>query len=309
MAGKEKRIILFTASQGAKRMWSGPGKNLYWLIIFCLWSAFPLHSASGPQKSGNYLVIENPAALKIYNKYEQRIDAQELQLFKPFCALRLTGINTTLSDNFTLADRVEMDGETFYLLKSNRQSFDLLRPAGYLKEFRGVAVIEDTIVISRDNRIFLQTPAAAAPKTPLPSGTLLRRIFASGNKTYILLLDQNRLYGWCNLADRRSWRKFDQPLAETKLTNILQQLQKIFDRYNSLYRQSFQYFNIQNAEHRAIPYWQLELKNKQISADLHNIPGLSAFQYSLPYLINELQQNLRNTHLHITQTDNGIEIR
>ncbi len=284
------------------------------LLILSLWFVRPVVAGPDRQLTGDYLIIEEPAALKIYNKYEQKINSDDAELFKPFCALRLTDSNITLSDNFTLADRIEIEGMYFYLLKTNRQTLDVSQSAGYLKELRGVRVIEDTVVISRENMFYLQTPGSSA-KTVLPAGTLLpagcilRRIFFSGNMTYIQILDETRQYGWCNLSAKSGWHKLLRPVAETDLSVILKRIQPVFDRYNSLYRNSFQYFNAQTGEQRAIPYWQVEMKNKRITGKLLNISSAVSLQNSLPYLINEVQQHLRNTHLQITQMTAGIEIK
>ncbi len=286
----------------------GPVKNICLLIILILWFARFTHSTPDHQRAGDYLIIEKPLGLKIYNKYEQKISLDESLLFKPFCALRLVDINMTLSDNFTLVDRIEVDGEYFYLLKSDRQTLDISQSTGYFKEFHAVPVIGDTVTISRDNMIYLQTPVAPAEKIMLPAGTQLRRIFLNGNMTYIQTLDGSRQYGWCNLSAKTGWTKITQPTVEINLSDILKRIQPVFDRYNSLYRHTFQYFNDQTGEQRAIPYWQVELKNKRIAGKLLNVPSNRSFQNSLPYLIDEIKQHLRNTHLQISQTDDGIEI-
>jgi len=290
-------------------MLSGPVKNICLLIILVLWPGPAVFSAPAHRITGQFLVIENPAALKIYNKYEQRISAQELSLFKPYCALRLTGINLTLSDNFTLADRIELNGETFYLLKTNRKMLDTSQHAGYLKEFNGVVIIEDTVEIRSGNSIHLQIPAPAAGKISLPAGSSLRRIFTSGRLTYVQLLDQTGQFGWCNLPARGAWRKFRQPVTAANLHDIFGRIQPVFERYNSLYHQSFQYFNSRSAVQKTIPYWQVELKGQLISAELRQVSDLQFFQNSMPYLVNEIQQQLYNTSLQITRTDGGIEIK
>jgi len=53
----------------------------------------------------------------------------------------------------------------------------------------------------------------------------------------------------------------------------------------------------------------VELKNKQITGKLLNVSGPDSFQNSLPYLINEIRQQLRNTRLQISQMAAGIEIK
>lgn len=284
------------------------------LSLFIILTACFVLAGSDQLRRGDYFIIEKPAALKIYNKYEQKINPEEEALFKSFCPLRQIEINIALSDNFTLADRVELDGMYFYLLKVNRQTLDISQSAGYLQEFHGVQIIEDTLVISRDNIFYLQTPGASqkttlAAGTLLPAGCILRRIFLNGNMTYIQILDETRRYGWCDLSVKTGWHRLLRPVAATDLSVILKRIQPVFERYNALYRNSFQYFNDQTGEQRAIPYWQVELKNKQITGNLLNLPGAVSLQNSLPYLINEIQQHLRNTHLQINQTAAGIEIK
>ena len=96
-----------------------------------------LNSAPGQQRA-DFLIIENPGALKIYNKYEQQITNNESLLFEPYCALRLISTNITLSDNFTLADKIKLYDDYFYLLKDDKNEFRLSRSPGYLKEFHNV---------------------------------------------------------------------------------------------------------------------------------------------------------------------------
>lgn len=280
--------------------------SFFIILIACF--ARGAHTTPGHQRTGDYLIIEKPAALKIYNKYEQKTDPAETAWFRPFCALRLIDINMTLSDNFTLADRIELAGKFFYLLKVDRQALDISQSPGYLKEFRRVLVIEDTVVISRNDMIYLYSPAAPAEKTFLPGGTLLHRIFLNGNLTYVQTLAETRQYGWCNFSNKTGWHKLDQAATAANLGDIMIRIQPVLDRYNSHYHNFFQYFNDQTGEQRAIPCWQVELKNKRITGRLLNISGSVIFQNSLPYLINELQQQLRGTQLQIKQTAAGIVI-
>jgi hypothetical protein len=309
MAGNKRRVIFAPAIVRNRRMVHGPLNIIWVLIILGAWftrTGYPAYDR--PSKMSNYLIIEKPAALKIYNKYEQKIDPAGSGLFKSFCALQITDPNITLSDNFTLADRVEIDGEYFYLIKNNRQSFDLTRLPGYLKEFRGVQAFGDTVVVSHDGRIFLQSPLTKE-KIYLPAGTMLKRIFLSAKMTYIQTIHETRQYGWCNLSDDSNWHRFSPPATALNLNEVLKQIQPVFDRYNSLYRQSFQYFNQHMDRQRVIPYWQVELTDTRLSAKLMNIAGTGSFPNSLPYLVNEIRQHLLNTPLQITQTGDGFEIR
>jgi len=199
----------------------GPLTKVSFFLILIACFTRDAHTTPGHQQTGDYLIIEKPAALKIYNKYEQKIDLAETAWFRPFCALRLTGINMTLSDNFTLADRIEIEGKYFYLLKVNRQALDISQSPGYLKEFRRVLVIEDTVIIDRNDMIYFYSPAAPAEKNPLAEGTLLQRIFLNGNLTYVQILAENRQYGWCNLSAKSGWHKLLRPETEADLSDIL----------------------------------------------------------------------------------------
>jgi hypothetical protein len=288
-------------------MRTGSNKKLYSLNFLLLGIATLLYSAPDNRRA-DFLIIENPHALKIYNKYEQKITESEYNLFQPFCALYLVNINISLSDNFTLADKITLWGEIFYLLKNDRQSFSLNKPPGYVKEFRNVVVIEDTVIISVDGKVNLQPPAGGQ-KIRLPAGTRLRRIFVNKKLTYIQTLGESPRYGWCNISDQSTWRRDNHKSIAPVRKEIFDRILPVFTRYNNLYRQCFEYFNTRSGEKRAIPFWQLELKNKRITATLMNISGTNQFSTSFPYLVNEIQQRLLNTGLQLKVNNSQIEIK
>jgi hypothetical protein len=294
-------------------MQTGSNKKLFLFTILLLGSYNLLNSAPGQQRA-DFLIIENPGALKIYNKYEQQITNNESLLFESYCALRLISTNITLSDNFTLADKIKLSDDYFYLLKDNKQSLRISQSPGYLKEFHKVLLIEDTVIVSENSRLYLQLPSgtsatSAASKIPLAEGTRLHRLFENKNLTYIRILDASSRYGWVNLTDKSSWRKEDHRSVGTDLQKCFTRIMPVFDRYNNLYQQLFQYFNAHTGTNYPVPRWQLELKNKQINAVLLNASSADQFRNSYPYLLNELHQELINTGLHVIVMDKVIEIK
>ena len=281
--------------------------KLHFIFLIVLIGSIPFLALAQNNKRMDFYIIENPLALKILNKYEQSLSEREAELFKPFCALKIINVRQVLSDNFTTAAQVWLEGNNFYLSKDADQNLIKTAAPGYFREIKQVPAILDTVVINNNKTVYFQLPAGHE-KNYLAQGTPVERIFRFNDQIYVHILDGSGRYGWANLTEKSFWHK--QPVKSTlpDLPKIYKQIQITFNRYNARYEQLFLYFNQKTRSNRPVPAWQTVLRNHSIIATLVNAESDYSFRHSQPYLINELERIVLNSGLDVSIKDNRIEI-
>ena len=267
--------------------------------------------ASAKSDKADFLVLENPTALFILNKYEQRISSGEEKLFRPYCALQIIERNAILSDNFTTAINVLINDEKYFLLTDENQELINLTRTGYHHFFLNSEVLDDTVHITQSNRIYLESPNSKnVRRRYLEKGVLLRRIFQKNNDFYIQLLNSDKSFGWSNLARGQYWQFIEKPKVNSTIipTTITQHIKNILQRSNRVLKNLFEYFNKNTSEYLPIAQWQMEIYDDKIICTLSGNYSPEQLTESTPYLVNELDNILMGTGLSLEVKKGHIEI-
>ena len=72
------------------------------------------------QSNKNFLVVENPFEIKIYNKYEQNLSSNDSSYFLPYCPIEIIAEDSFLSDQYTPAFIGKINNQLFYFIKSEK---------------------------------------------------------------------------------------------------------------------------------------------------------------------------------------------
>ena len=152
-------------------------------------------AAQSPGERADFLIIEIPTKLLMYNKYEQQISFREQRaLLQPFQPLRIEENDVLLSDSFTKAMKVASGRNSYFLLKTDDGDFENAAEAGYINTLQNCIIINDTVEVFQDNAIFLSKrptsrSTAESQKSFLKKQTQFLRLFTHKNFTYIQTLE------------------------------------------------------------------------------------------------------------------------
>jgi hypothetical protein len=245
------------------------------------------------------------------NKYEQKISYQEEKIFTPFSALQILNNNEILSDNFTTAYKVINKNNIYYLLTDEDKKLINLSQAGFYNYIKNTNVLNDTVYITEDNRIYLYPPDAKNNNRKyLDSGTSVKRIFTHNKRVYAQILGFDHSYGWSNLEQRQYWQFVKTPSSYSELipSEIRESIRNSINRTNQSITKLFQFFNSETKKNLATPQWQMEVYGNRIICYLSDDNTSTGFKESTPYLINELDNILIGSGLNLEVKMRRIEI-
>lgn len=265
----------------------------------------------------DFISIEIPRVLTIYNKYEQQVDFQALQQFRPYLPLEIVEENTFLSDNFTPATKIRLGCEQYYLVREgegDESNFRRHQDAGNIRIFRNCRLLGDTVMVQRDRRIFLSSlPGSNQDRQPLGSGTLMIRRFRYRGAIFCESPD-GQYYGWSNLHRRTEnldyipYRPENSASAQLSDSQV-KAIEHEIDQLNALFSKLYSHFNRQNDRQKPAPRWVLRSSGDELRCLLENSRNDEHFQNSTRYLVNSLENILLSSAFTVIRQDAEILIR
>ena len=284
--------------------------------------------AQNPGESADFLIVENPANLRIYNKFEQQISyADQAKLFLPFQPQRVIARDAFLSDKFTPCLKIRLARDIFYIIKTDAGTLENSAQLGEQAFVENAVVLDDTVEVLRDQRLFVAQIADGkkipdSRKTFLAKGTLVRRIFRKKNRVFIAVLSSPAMFGWSNISRRqenRLWRRFrsskpaDEARAVGSFPGILHETRQKIAEVNELFARLFGYFNQKTGMQKSPPRWDIIAENREIRCKLRNLPvsGSEAnpFAESTRYLLLTLENIALRGGYEVVNTATEIVIR
>ena len=274
------------------------------LILFIITYGFS-------QSNKNYLIVENPFELNIYNKYEQNLTFNDSSIFLPFSPIEIIAEDTLLSDNYTPAFIGKIENQTFYFLKPFAGiPFSRLFDA-HSNYIQNANSILDTINIIEDEKIIFYNAKDKRQKEFLDVNTKIVRVFTKGNQTYVKTILPPIQYGWSNLSNSKFWEPYQTTKAENE-ENILKTEEIIKNKLfsaNQIIENLFTHFNQLNKKQIALPKWTLSTKENEFLCTLLNNENKFDFTESTNQLIYELQLSLASYNYSVFQRSNAIFIQ
>ncbi len=260
----------------------------------------------------DYLVVERPQQLIIYNQYQQRVSSSEKSAFLSDVPFRILTPNDVLGDGFTRCTKVELGGKNFFLEKDENGTLLGAEGAGARQMYSAAEILEDTIEILNSNR-FVLSDMQQSRTFGLQEGDRVVRIFRLNGKIYGKLLGANERYGWINLDDASSkdWRVAREPglSVSDQLRKVLPQielrLKEVNEKLNSLYN----HFNRKSAQQRQAPQWQLQRMGNTVVCVLVPDGAGDQFTESSHLFGKNLEGLLLGTELRIAVSPGRLEIR
>lgn len=278
-------------------------RYLFFLLFIFVTSAWA--------QSTDYLIVENPAELRILNKFEQSLGPSEsarLYKFMPFERVRTYML---LSDRMTTAMLVKHGANSYFILTDTDGEPVNIRSAGAWKMYNGARPLSDTVVAALDDKMNLLI--GVSPQNPiirtLKKGEKAVRIFSWHGWIYLYLLD-DRIAGWVETGvQNEAWEKLS-PMTQKKtdLSAVIRDVQKIVDETNAITREIFNALN--KIEPRSVrpPQWELKHENGKLICVLLPAESYRAYSESMNALRREFENALIGTPIKLRQEGSRIEL-
>lgn len=261
--------------------------------------------------SGDVLIVERPARLVLFSRYQQRLTPDESRRLPPFVPMVLVRERDHLGDGFTPCASVEIGREPFYILRDESGEFSAEGDPGTTAVFRNVSLLEDTVVLLRGKGLRLR-PAGGKGEILLPALTRVVRMFEDRSGTYVRLASGTAKFGWIGLtraAGSGEWRTVEPASAERVAPEeLLQRLQPVVDAANSSLRRIYDALAPGSGRGRMPPSFLLVRSRGDVRCSLAP-PSLSgSFTGSLRAMLPEIERVLGGTGLHAEIADDAILI-
>ncbi len=260
----------------------------------------------------DFLIIENPAPLKIYDRYQQELSPAEKSRQIAFAPLRIINENELLGDQITASVHVRLGSRhEYFIIKNNKDQILNRKEAGKIETLKNCVIINDSIYVKKDNALTLKTFSSPVP---LAAGSRIIRIFKYKNRYYVRQTEPQKQYGWLNLKDKALWSVIKQnETLQTDRSYLNAQLHsdilEIFKKANRLYERYFDFFNREALKHEPPPRWEIQFDADSIHAVFHPDSLLNEFKESVNFTRRQLENILIGAPFRITMQNNHLIIR
>jgi hypothetical protein len=180
------------------------------IVLPAVLTALLSPSADAQPASAEFLLIEQPGALRIYDRFEQFVPDPGALGLSAFAAVQVTADRSTLGDEITPVMQVRVNGQTHFLIR-DPETGGLVgeNSVGAVTRVKNARAVWDTVEILADRGVSF-TPASGGRQRTLAAGARVYRIFVAGGRTYVRTVDAAAEHGWLNggpEADGRLWRR------------------------------------------------------------------------------------------------------
>ena len=272
------------------------------LTLFCSLSA---------AERADFLIIEKPAALKIYNRYQQELNTAEKSRQLAFAPLRIINEQELLGDQITESIHVRLGSHNdYFIIKAPDGKMLNRNKAGQIQKLKNCALIADSILIKKDKILALITQTE---QIKLPAGSRLIRYFKYKSRYYVYQLTPRKRYGWLRLTNNSAWEIIKQKQSvgadnEFLTLDLRSDILKIFKKANRLYEQYFDFFNQKTLKHEQPPHWDVQISDNSIQALFIPDSLLNNFQTSAAFTRRQLENLLIGLPYRISMQDNRLII-
>jgi hypothetical protein len=219
-----------------------------WFCLILLSSISPLPAAG----KADFVIIKNPAALTILNRFQQRLTKSDARNFGAQAPFKVLQLDETLGDELTRAHRVSFKGKIYFLVLDDKGRPTGLPPDEELKVLKNCQVLGDTIRVRQSGRLTFRPGS-------LGRGDLLLRQFKNRGAYYLSSLGRKPLSGWCSLQPASAWEKVvvrEKPKKAVLNASLQERIRERFKKVNQAYQHYFDHFNQQTGENRSAPRWK-----------------------------------------------------
>jgi hypothetical protein len=302
------------STEAVKKQNCGGGCSYHPLAIL-LWNAFTICLAISPcafAQTFDVLIVEKPDHLVIYDSFQQSLSSLNESVLQPFAPFKVLKQRDVLSDGLTACEKVEVDGEVFYLLRDESGQLAGRKALGTVRNLQNAKLLNDTIEVLGPRSIVLQHPVKSGRRF-LSNGDRCLRYFNAAGVVYARLLGAKPEYGWLRLPATekgRSWQKVRaQPMRLDLSPMIRDRVNGRIKDVNGAFSQVYSLLNKETGKRYPVPQWEVESTNTSLICVLRPAAAAGFYKQSIQTLSATLQTYLLGTGYDVREHGNRIEIR
>lgn len=275
-----------------------------------------LLASFGKAQAADFIIVEHPSRLLLYNQYQQRASSEERASLQPFTPFRILTLHDVLGDGFTRCMKVSANGTVFFFQKTESGEVVGMREAGYVLSIRDAVVMGDTVEVLTAAGLNMHDPAQRVTKK-LPRGSRCVRIFASEGRTYVRD-PGTKLYGWIRLTpggEGKGWRVVrERPPAEDEFARVLPAIVQRVQDVNAKVRFLFEHYGQklsggESSLQVAAPQWRIETTDERIQCVLETALPLEGFHESSALLAKRIEGAVLGTRLRVQAMPGRIDVK
>jgi hypothetical protein len=209
-------------------------------------------------EKADFLILSNPLALSILNKYEQSASAEEKALFASYTPLRIVNLNGTLGDGVSPALKAMIGRDIWYFQKNSDSTLVNEKNCLYRQVFKNCEIAGDTMTVARSGSVALyERYPNQGTRLALDADEMIIRIFSYGGLWYCEQPGKKPRYGWAK-AGADAWRRLEHAApADTVLPAMTQKaIAAVFQNANAAYEKYFDHFNAATGQQKSVPQWR-----------------------------------------------------
>jgi hypothetical protein len=280
---------------------------LFWWIILSWTFLLPCDALS---QSVDFLVVEKPRHLVVYNAFQQ-IEKNPKAL-RPLEPMIIRNPHQLLSDGVTAGMNAEVGGETLYLLLEKRGRLANLNKLGYTKLFSSKRFLSDTVEILSAKRMVM-SGVLSNRNIALTAGDRIVRYFTEKKLVYGKLIGTPARYGWIEFPRGRegSWwrvlriRKDVPPLPP----HTIQRITGTMNEINSKLKQLHRIFGEETGTTLPLPQFHIVQTDSLTTITLLPANASVHYRQSLAAFHSRVQVSLLGTGYTAVLKNSSMEIR
>ncbi|MBE2279647.1 MAG: hypothetical protein IAE91_04585 [Ignavibacteriaceae bacterium] len=279
-------------------------RYLILLPLIIVISAFP---QSGAKK--DFLVVENPSALTIFNKFEQTITESRKKAFPSFTPFLILNNNEKLSDGFTGVVRTNFRGEEYLVLLDIKGLSSGNKSENGVYLFENTSLLNDSVQMLKDKiveRIFPENK-----KIEFKKGQIFSRIFSDKKGT--MILDPYGKYGFYKLENLKEKSDFNKLLVDKIADNgldevIISEIKSTVNSFNSTLKNINEYISDKRGITKEVPRFNINEEPNLLRITLEPIASAKLFSRTQNSLLSEIRLLLIGRKITLNERGNTIII-
>lgn len=258
------------------------------------------------------LIVEKPEYLSVYDSFQRSLTSRRASALRPFVPIKILKTHDLLGDGLTPCMKVNIEGDDYYILRSDNGNLSGWRDLGEVKTFKQRKFIDDTIAVTISGRLQFQPVIGNAPLT-LKNGDHCVRYFDNDGAVYVKKLELHPSFGWIKLSEAQEgtlWKTVRSMPAATILSQPTRdRLKEKIEKMNHTFSEVFSLLSKETGKRLAVPQWHIDSSATTMTCILLPAASAGPYRQSIDALTATLQAYLLGTEYDAMPEHNRIEIK
>lgn len=264
------------------------------------------------QQKADYLIVENPSKLIMYNRYQQNLSQSDENLIFPFVPMKITERNGLLPDGTRTYMKVSINEIPFYIITDEEYPINIDKAGDYFFADNAL-VLNDTVKVISDAGIKGSNLTDHSAEL-IDNETLINRKFLFKDNFYCTVINNPKTVFTFQIDELKNktepFAKNKNLISSNRITgDIVEAVKRRISKFNTKLEDIFNLLNAEYKKSNKTPTWRVEANEDSITIVPSDKVLLNYFNESLQYLKDELTTALIRTRLQLYTEDSTMVIK